>query len=212
MADSILDLIHTNTIFPLMPNWASRPERSFNLNSEYFEYAQSAAMLNLIDNYIHRNMQYGFSLEKADEKTLLDFLYDRKCNIERFWMPIYYKQFRPVSAIVNGTQTIVIEDCGFYEVYSGHERLYIRTYDGTILTRHIMAVVDNGNDTETLTLYSSWDRNIAVSEIIYCSLLVLARVSDEKISMKHISSGMAETTLNFIELVPEYQVSSWEES
>jgi hypothetical protein len=181
------------------------PKRDYEDGRDIAEMeASSITIVNVTDSLPHE-VAYGFmNVDKSEEKGLLDFMDWSQGRLRRFWLPVWKNTFKLQLDILIYDNTLLVDDTHFVENYQGYERIFIETKSGIFLTRKVIGVVDNGNGTETLTIETVMDRNIAVEDIAYFGRLLLVRFEQDEIMMKHDSSSVSECKLLFRELVREY--------
>lgn len=206
--NSIYDLVRTNTIFTIKPDWISDPDRSIIPDRDLYTNASGTVQIDTLDVGIVRSMSYQYScLNKEQQSDLEEFFFQRKGRYDRFWMPIWGNLFRLENPITAYDLSIIIQDCGLSEsVVNGQDRLYIELHDGSIITRKISSVIDLGNGTERINLVTYMDQDIVASDIAQFTRLLLCRFNQDELSFQYENTDIAITNLNMIELTQEYQL------
>jgi hypothetical protein len=156
-------------------------------------------------NYLPRVIQYRYTaMDRGDLDTLMTWHAARQGRLQRFWLPLWRNEFVAVQAIGTLTTEVTIRWCGAAAAFQGYERIFILLTNGYWLTRHVSAVTDNLDGTETLTIVTPWDRDIAVADIAYLGRLLLVRHDEDTLDLSHRTDAVAEATVGYHELVNEY--------
>jgi hypothetical protein len=158
---------------------------------------------------------YNFaSMSKADEYQLLKFFADRKGRLERFWIPLWFNEFRLKGSIepqiVEGATEFSIEQNNFWEVFGVNIRIFIKLKNGDMITRRIK---DVDLDSRTrLFVNTPFNRDIGQSEIDCFGRYLLARFDQDELELAHTTPALSDCTLSFKELVKEYVLADTIES
>ena len=203
MADSLLD-IGGESIFPLSPNWATKPKQSLIINRFLKEYPGTATEMETLNEETPIKQEWSFSVyNKADELTLLEFIHDHKGRIIRFWVKYQSQSFILSQAVSVSSSIMYVEHNEFQLSAEGYERIFIEMNNGDIITRHVTAVTEVGDEL-LLDLTSIIDRDIGLDDYITISRLLLVRFDDDDFSFKIDTDKISDIDLRFYELVKEY--------
>jgi hypothetical protein len=67
--------------------------------------------------------------------------------------------------------------------------------------------VNNGDGTQTMTLITPLDQDVALTAIHTFGLLRLVRFTEDELKFSHITSDLSQTSISFTELVQDYRNS-----
>jgi hypothetical protein len=206
--NDLADLLSTSTIWARKPNWATSPQRDFDMAREVEDVAPSGLSITNILDYLAHSVEYRYrNSSKVDESALLAFWQQQHGRHLRFWLPLWRSDFHLVLPVLPYEDTLVVDATGVATVFQGYERIYLELTDGTLITRHVTAVVDNLDGTETLYLETFMDRSIAIADVAMFGRLLLVRFDSDELLLEHVSAAVSEFTLHFRELVREYSLS-----
>ncbi len=106
------------------------------------------------------------------------------------WVPTTQHDFTLVNQIANGDTAITVQYCGIslYGIGATKQDIKINLRSGAAYYRRVAAAVNNGNGTETLTLDRAIKADIAVSEVLIISYLLLMRSSSDMLTIEYQSS------------------------
>lgn len=202
MSDSLLDL-GTDPIFTAKPNWTTTPSEGFDSGREVIQYNQAFASIRSLTANNARQMQYSyFNRTKAEEYYLLNFFYTQRGRLKRFWLPVNYQEFQISVAIRSVDNLVHYYDNNFSLAYKGYERFYLLLKDGTQISRKITSVTG----TTQLNFGSTFPQNIAIADIRYAGLILLARFDQDEIELQHTTNNLSECSIAFQELPNEYDL------
>lgn len=192
--------INTN-LFLIVPTWSDPLIIGYNDNRELYEYPGTRTQLYSLGSLINHNIKYSYTnISKEDEFTITNFYVDTQGKLKRFWIPYYKNNFIPVNNIIGGL--IEIENAGFYEIDRGSERIFIKLKDGTIFTRKVTAIIDNGV-TEIIILNTPILTPINIADIQYLGRLFLVRFNEDSCELDFKSSAASSCVLSFQEVYHE---------
>jgi hypothetical protein len=209
MSDSLLDLGITPYVLTAKPDWANLPSRSQDFGRDIIQYDAGISSLRNLTNDLSQRMEYGYSsMTKEEEYYLLNFFHSRKGRLQRFWLPVYFRDFELADAITSASYILKVKDNGAYVNLKYYERVFIELYDGSLLTRQILSSLD----AETLVMLSEWDRDIAIADVAHFGKLLLCRFDQDEIEVNHVTDEIGTTALSFQELSKEYVLNNVTES
>ena len=205
MADSLTGM-GSFELFPLEPNWAKSPSASAVFVRHYESYPGTAQKLGSLTSLVPITMDMGFTLEKADEYAAMAFFAARRGRWQRFWFKGAKRAFTLKEDMASGSTVLYVYDNGAYDLYQGHERIYIEMRSGDLIVRHVTSITD---DTETnqrliLLLDTALDRDVNLDNHWKIGRLLLGRVNMDKILLRFKTSHASEITGRFMELPTEY--------
>jgi hypothetical protein len=205
MADSLLD-IGGEDIFPLDPNWASRPSHSYNFTRYINQYPGTSTEIETKNDEIPWIVEAEFDIQsKEEEFEFLTFIHTAYGRVKRFWLKHPKSLFRIKDPLSNGSTQINAYTDNSELIAQGYERIWIELSSGDILTRHVSAIVlDEPNNEVQLTLPTAVDRDIALSEVVRIGRILLVRFDNDRISLTIHNDYRSSTRLTFHELVKEY--------
>lgn len=205
MSDSLLDLGVDSDIFTSEPDWSSEPSASFLQGRDIQQYDNGTVNIREKSIYKPRTVEYSFTnMTKSDEYSILDFFYRMKGMLKRFWVPIWKQGFTLSEPISSGSFYFKINNNSFGDIVNFHERIFIKTVSGDLITRKI-AEYEVGSKTEFL-VSSAWDRDIALSDIAFFGILLLARFDHDELEIDYSNDIIGTCSLRFLELVNEYDL------
>jgi hypothetical protein len=133
---------------------------------------------------------------KAEIYAYRQFVHFLRGSWGQFYMPTMQNDLPLFTDFVLGGNTFIVPYMGvklFLDNLAPKRDVRIVTEDGTIYYRRITLVVDNGNDTETLTLDSTVGSSgfsaIASTTISY---MHLSRINGDSVTLKHLYAGRAD--------------------
>jgi len=199
--NSIEGLGITTTIFLLAPDYENSIEYNYTDNRELYNYPGTCLQIYSLGNGINHNLKYNFiNVTKEDEFYISNFFNICQGKLKRFWIPYYKNNFVSINNIIGGI--IEIENAGFHETDRGSERIFIKIKDGTICTRKVTTIIDNGN-TELIILDTPIVNQINLSDIQYFGRLFLVRFNEDECELDFKSSAASSCVLSFQEVYQE---------
>ena len=185
-------------------NWEERPKLGIKSNVQLFGFEGTVQqVINHSEEQPH-NLSFSVMLLSLEEiYNFLKFWHDRKGMHERFWFPLMYNVFELMSPISSGVTQIVVSSPEFE--YRGFERLYLYLNDGSLITRKITQVTDDG-DNLILTV-SEMDRQILAADVVLFSLFLLCHFDVDQIELNYSNPSIASTNVRISELVNEYDLA-----
>lgn len=203
MADSLLD-IGTEQIFPFSPNWIKDPKQSIVMTRFLKSYPGTATEIEELNKEAPIKQEFSFTVyNKADELALLSFIHDHKGRIIRFWIKYQAQSFKLSQPITINAPNFYVEHNDFNLSYVGYERIFFEMNNGDIITRHITAVTEAGDEL-LLDVNSTFDRDIGLTDYVTLSRIVLARFDDDDFTFNIETDVVSEINMRFYELVKEY--------
>lgn len=142
---------------------------------------------------------------RAEIAALRAFLDARKGRAVPFWMPTWDADLVLAADITPAATNIIIKSCGYTQHLFPHparRRLAIMVSPGVYAYRKVLAAVNNGDGTETLTIDSILGVSPARDQTIL-SYLTLRRLHDDENEIMWRTAGVAECTLRTVEIPTE---------
>lgn len=203
MADDYLD-IGAEAVFPLPMNWKRAPINTFTITRYLQSFPGTSQAISELNKETPISFEALFSIyNKADEKTLLEFIHTCRGRIVRFWIPYRKQMFDLYEAVSEGASAITCINNGALLSYHGYERIYILMNNGDILTRWITDITDD-NIKLTLNLNSQIDRVIDLDGYVEIGRFLLVRFDSDKFDFEVDTTNAFEFSQRFFELVKEY--------
>lgn len=203
--DDIADLSRTQLRWMRKPNWSRAPDRRFDLNRVIHHDGASTVEITSLNDLLAYRVQCGYlNTTKAEERELLDFFEARKGRTQRFWTPVWKDLFTLASDALVYDDHLTIENAQTVNAFQGHERIFILTNSGHLITRHVTSVAVGPSSTEILYLESVLQRAIDVSDIAYFGRFILARFDSDSLTLRYTSAGVSRVEVRFRELIREY--------
>lgn len=143
-------------------------------------------------------------MEIAEVYAILALFYAQKGRYTPFWLAAQIRTVEPMTTF--STTTVQIRPTSWPSAYKGHERLFLKLDNGDRIVRKITAVNAGAapGDPDIMSLNSSVGRPITVAEIVEASILLFGRFDTDDVEVAYLTSGVAEATVEFIELPEEY--------
>lgn len=138
----------------------------------------------------------------ADLRT---FIMIRKGRLIPFWTPTYLADLQMTQDQVAIDSSIRVWNVGYGEkLFSHNSRKHIALIkpDGEFLIRKITTVVDNGDETETLTLESGLGEDLAAATTMV-SFLVICRLEIDRPAIRYSNPEHGEAEIPFREIPRE---------
>lgn len=120
-----------------------------------------------------------------------------------FWVPSYQQDLTPIGTIAADDDTFDIVQCRYTELdFPGTQRRQIAFVqpDGSFIKRSITAAVDNGDDTETLTLNEPLGFSFSQNNANGICFLWYGRFVDDVEKIEWITSDMATMQIAMVEI------------
>lgn len=205
MVDSLLD-IGGEAEFPLSIDWSREPDYKFQISRYLFEGRGTASKIEEKNPETPIGFEARFYVgDRETEYTFLDFIHTTIGRTNRFWLRYPQQSFIPVEGLSNGSAVLKVEPNNFDLFHVGHERIYIQTTDGDIITRHVTnATYDATFDEVSLQLATAMDRDIALDEFFIVGRYLLVRFDHDDFNIKILTEDKCEISLKFIELIRDY--------
>lgn len=205
MADSLLDLGSTTTLFATKPDYADGVGSGLaDMGRDLIQGNLGRRQTRLRTTEVPLRVAYRFAmLTKSDEYDLVEFFCARRGMNKRFWLPLWNQAFVLKSAIAKLSYTFEIEDNNFDEVVKYYERIFIYTTTGDMITRKILTRTGN-----VYTVETAFDRDIALTDVLYFGRLLMARFDQDELEVRHVTNTISEAEVNFVELPKEYETSA----
>jgi hypothetical protein len=205
--DSLLDLVHTSTIFPYKPEWSTVPERDVLLDRRVSRFPGTSSEIDDFDVGVARRVAYHYACTNQERRYEIEnFFCLRRGRLGRFWLPLFMNLYVLDQDIIMWDGSILIKACGFSDSFRSNQyRIYIEKTDGSRITRLVTAAVDHGTY-EELTVNTLFIDSVAVDEVVYLSLILLCRFDIDQLAISNVNSDVSTIDLPFVELVDEYNI------
>jgi hypothetical protein len=202
MSDSLLNIgTPALDIFDIRPDWTTQPSMAESQGREIIQVGRGyAGYRNLTLDINYSVSDSFFNLTKQDEYDLLSFFCDKQGMLKRFWFPMDNQSFVLSSSISSGDTHFHVNDDGFADIYQGYERLYMVLKDGSRISR----LISSKTSATIFNVSSAFDRNIALSEILFFGRLLLARFDQDELLLQHETDDKSSCSIKFKELAKEY--------
>ena len=213
MANDLQDLLGNSNILLTKPNRLYDVNRDFEHHVQIYQYNEGVMRIHDISDHVtHKYKGIWTNINKSEEWDILQFFTGRKGRLRNFWLPLWQNEFKLYQDISIWDDTIVIHDCFATDTFQGYERIFFELSNGDIITRHVTAVTDNGDDTETLTIETMMTRAIATTDIVYFGRLILTRFDQDELLFDHYTPGVSDVDLSasFLEVTEEYAAAGAE--
>lgn len=205
MADSYLDL-GSAPQFPIEPNWIQLPQTNLEIAHRVISYPGTAHDNFSIGDDVPISFSAKFTLYSHSEfDTFMDFFHARRGRNGRFWIKHPRQHFTLKTNASSGASSMVMQPNKSNLQWQGYERIIIIMNTGDEVTRKVTAATySTADDDVTLTLNNALDRDITTSNYSLIGRYLLARFDKDVLDMVWLTSQTCEFTLNFYELVREY--------
>jgi hypothetical protein len=205
MADSLLD-IGTEEVFPLEPNWATKPGHTYTMTRYLNQHPGTVTEISQKNPESPWVVTARFDIQsKEEEFELLSFIKDREGRVGKFWFKHPKNMFSIKDALSNGSTQVIVYEDNFHLISQGYERIYIELLTGDIITRHVSSADwDEDNEEVQLNLATGVDRDIAVDEVLRIGRFLLVRFDDDMFRFDLDTDHKSMIRLRFKELVKEY--------
>jgi hypothetical protein len=211
MTNDIADLSRTQLRWMRKPNWASAPQREFDLNRVIHQDGATTVEITSLNDLLPYTLKCEYTnVNKAEEKELLEWFEARQARTQRFWTPSW-KELYTLSYDANMYDDhLVIENAGCFDAFQGQERIFILTHDGDLITRHVTSVAVGPANTELLYLSTVLQRDVLVSQVAWFGRFLLVRFDKDSLNMKYETTHVSEVDVQLRELIREYTVGEGE--
>lgn len=209
MTDSYEDLGSFTLKFPSNLNWEENPSSEIDISRYLYSPDGSSFLLEQITGSAPIRLKKKLTLYSRSELyTLVDF-FNRNTfgELRPFWI------FHPKTAFtlkqdsLSGSSELYCNYNGFELQAQGYERIYIKMIDGSILTRKITSgSYSETNNLIILNLETPLDRDITLDNHLIIGRYLLVRFEGESLEISYINDLVSETTLQFLEVVKEYDL------
>lgn len=203
MADSLEDLEGWD-IFPIEPNWATRPDVDFELAKIIIRFMGSSAKMESYTEDVPEAWNFGFTPNKQEEYDLIDFFVGKYGMNGRFWMKIPATEFTLYSTALSGSTELRVENNYAHRIYQGRERIWIDMINNDVVTREVTDTTEE-TDYLSLSLGTSLDRQIDATNHFKICRLLLCRFDEDALIMQFDQDHYPSITLRVRELPNEYE-------
>ena len=205
MADSLSGM-GSFDLFPVEPEWSKRPSSGFLVSRLVEGYPGTVQALTTITDRVPQTGVLGFKLGKSDEYDLIEFFCAVKARLNRFWLKWPVKAFTLKENASSGATILHVYDNGAYRLFLGHERIYIHMTTGDLIVRHVTSITeDPDNERLILNLDAALDRDVTLANHWIIARLLLVRFDRDVLQLSYKTDGRDETSVDFVELVAEYE-------
>lgn len=204
MPNDLQGLGSTNKIFIREPNWIVNPKSNFDFSREMNQFVGTTLNIYNLTNSVASDFSYTYSsLSKENEYYFTNFFCDRRGKFKKFWLPYWKNPFTLQSDISLGDSVLTIDSANYNLIDQGYERIFIKLKTGSIISREVLAVVNNGTS-EDIFLKTVINMNIKISEIKFFSRLLLVRFNQDEMEIKYYSDNKSDVQFSFKELPFEH--------
>lgn len=205
MTDQLTGLGDIDTFFPeTYINWAKAPKGNYEFSRQIASFPGTVqeVVLESEERPINLEVQLTF-FDHAELKEILVFFAQNKGRWGKFWFPSQIEFFTINGSILEDENEIRVLDNKFTKTYRGHERVYIRKKDGTLLTYKITSVTE-GESEIILTTETAVNQTVLQADVEKISLLFLMRFDNDKMTLEHITDSKGNITTSLTEVIKEY--------
>jgi hypothetical protein len=202
MADSLEDL-GGKDIFPLEPNWATRPRLDLEFSRTLIKYPGSVSQLKPLTDDAPERWEFGFTPDKSDEYDLIDFFVGKYGRHGGFWMKIPSREFTLYQDSLSGSTEIRAELNNAERQYQGYERIWIDMHNGEILTRNVDDATNEGSYI-ALSIATQLDRDLLLTNHYKICRLIYCRFDEDAMILDYSQDQYPQIRLLVRELVKEY--------
>lgn len=208
MADDYQDIGTGIEVFPFTPNWVSRPKSKWVIARDLRVFPGTLTEVDTLSTRAPFDCEAGFLLiNMSDVYDMIDFFYNRKARVYRFWFRNPVESFSLKEASNAGGAGLICFPNLADVFYEGYERIYLRYKDtGDYMSRKVNNIIydDNDNDIE-LILNTVLARSTTPDNVEEFGRLTLCRFDIDTLTLNMKSNTVAEVQLKFHELVREYE-------
>lgn len=190
---------------PLLNHCAKLGDGSFAENVQHLNnMIDNGIALPFFDTNVETPRQIfgsAWQTERGSESfELRRAFYELRGRQTAFWAPLWTRGMRPLVAIGAAETTITIPYIGYSDKYTS-EHIFIRDAAGNVYARAVTASVNNGNDTETLTIDSALGVTLPVRNVRMLCRLLFCRILADRIEIQH-RAGVGPKIVLPLEEVP----------
>lgn len=184
--------VPTHNTLPLLdkrPLNDSLVSEAFTINSETIDYG-GAIQISVSQDFAKVARKLEFLIPKRTDfqfwKLFLDGLSGRR---EPFYTPTFREDLVVDTQPDVGGSSIIISDTPNYVtdwwISAGHKDIVINNQDGDRLYRTIIAAIDNGDGTVTISIGTALPGTVGGSTILSIEFLELVRLASDVVSFNH---------------------------
>lgn len=197
-------------LLPLdFPNWVTAPQERWTRDAFGLDIP-SNSFRTRVRGETRASVPYHLTLESAEDiKALVDWFISVRGRWKNVWVPSYHQDLIQAASLTAGFGSITIPYCRYTELQFpdlSRRHLAIMRPGSTVYHRMVTDAVDNGDETETLTLNETVPIALPLKHGMI-SYMRLMRLEDDILSLQYDSTFTAETTLRFIEVPNEVPAS-----
>jgi len=173
--------------------------------ARFFKFPGTAVRAKRMVEGVGLILKYTYYLVEEEQEELVEFFEQMCGRLNRFWLPIWKKDFTLAGPVSSGSTTVKITRCYFKEAFQGYERIWFRFKNGDNVVRKVASIGLEG-DLEVLTLESPVDRQINDEDLLCFSRFVLVRFEEDTLAYDYQKDpAVAKAEVVFRELVQEYE-------
>jgi len=163
-----------------------------------------------------RRISCSFTFTNRKElNDFIDFWYDRKGALKRFWIPCWFNEFKLVEPIEKSSSEAKVYLTNLALRNDEHLRVFLFIYKGDLSESELIVrkitdiVVDTENKIETLYFDNVVNRKIYPQEVTIFGRVLLVRFGETGIELQCFFARTNElhvkVSCNFLELPSEYE-------
>jgi len=163
-----------------------------------------------------RRISCSFTFTNRKElNDFIDFWYDRKGALKRFWIPCWFNEFKLVEPIEKNSSEAKVYLTNLALRNDEHLRVFLFIYKGDLSESELIVrkindiVVDTIHKTETLYFDSVLNRKVYPQEVTIFGRVLLVRFSENGIELRCFFTKANElyvrASCSFLELPSEYE-------
>jgi hypothetical protein len=153
-----------------------------------------------------RGSQKGFRTGTRQKQwELKQLFYALGGQLKPFYLPTFYDDLKPNANLVSGSPDLTITNVGYSTfVQDRKDRIRVHLTNGTILDRTILASQEIDEDTEILTMNTTWPSTITPEQVERIEYVELVRFDTDDIEIAHHDAlGQTHTRLPVVEVIFE---------
>lgn len=193
------DTYRTAPLLDTRNNWSRQINSEYNRQLETIDFQVFGRFIDDQSNTPTVFLDYHFILKTlAERHAFMEHLYALAGKWSSVWVPTGQHDLALASPITSGNNFISVHYCGLsaYGLSAPRQDIKITLKNGDVYLRRIL-YVDVIGDVEILTLDSVIAANIAVSDVLIISYLMLMRLSADSVTIENHTGTIAECSVTF---------------
>lgn len=132
-----------------------------------------------------------FSSTRQRAWEIRQVLYALRGRHVSFYIPTFFQDLVPTLGISSGGNTLTFENVGYNAFVDGQrprDVVRLTLDDGTKIVREIASSNEIDEDSEQITISTTWGSDASASEIVKIDFVERSRFSSDEIRMRHLNS------------------------